>query len=144
MYDDLVKKLRHCENEISCNDCEYTYHCGGEKMNIGEAADAIEDLQGFLGEAERDRDEYMERMDKMADLMPRWVSGKDKLPEEAYGCLMAIIWDSYGDDSFLNYYPELIGWDGEQWNDYEGEEIPLEVVYWMKLPTIPEPPEEET
>ena len=53
MCDDLVKKLRHCENEISCNDCEYTYHCGGEKTIIGEAADAIETLLAKLDEYQR-------------------------------------------------------------------------------------------
>lgn len=74
---------------------------------------------------------------------PQWISVKERLPEEPYGCL-AVVWDNprYDGDMFLNYYPEFVGWDGETWNDADGEEIPLDVVYWMKMPQIPEPPKE--
>ena len=47
-YDELITKLRCCSESISCRDCEYTYHCGGEKMNITEAAYAIEELNKQL------------------------------------------------------------------------------------------------
>ena len=75
---------------------------------------------------------------------PQWISVTETLPEEPYGCL-AIVWDDprYGGDMFLNYYPEFVGWDGETWNDADGEEIPFDVVYWMKMPQIPEPPKGE-
>ena len=74
---------------------------------------------------------------------PQWIPVTERLPEEPYGCL-AIVWDNprYDGDMFLNYYPEFVGWDGETWNDADGEEIPFDVVYWMKMPQIPEPPKE--
>jgi hypothetical protein len=49
-----------------------------------------------------------------------------------------------GGDDFLNYLPYFAGWDGEQWNDGDGMQVPFEVVYWMPLLPLPEPPKEET
>lgn len=78
------------------------------------------------------------------EISTKWIPVTTRLPEEAYACL-AIVWDNnpHTGDMFLNYYPEFIGYDGESWNDYSGDAIPLDVVYWMKLPQIPEPPKEE-
>jgi hypothetical protein len=97
------------------------YDTGYAKL-IYDAADAIEELS-----------------------KPKWIPVTERLPEEAYACL-AIVWDNnpYSGDTFLNYYPEFVGYGGGSWNDYNGDEIPLDVVYWMKLPQIPEPPKEET
>lgn len=65
-YTKLVEDLRKCadRDRMDCSHCEYEqfYPCRG-KLAM-DAADAIEDLEGFLSEAERDRDEYMERMEK--------------------------------------------------------------------------------
>ena len=44
----------------------------------------------------------------------------------------------------LNYYPDFVGYDGGTWNDSDGAEIMFEVVYWIRMPKIPEPPKEET
>ena len=61
MYDELLKRLRNrriCIQQLgTLNDYPL----------LGEAADAIEELTGFVQEAERDRDEYRERLDKAAD-----------------------------------------------------------------------------
>jgi hypothetical protein len=97
------------------------YDTGYAKL-IYDAADAIEELS-----------------------KPKWIPVTERLPEEAYACL-AIVWDNnpYSGDTFLNYYPEFVGYGGGSWNDYNGDEIPLDVVYWMKLPQIPELPKEET
>ena len=57
MYDDLAKRLRYAasyDERIVIETCK-------------EAADAIEELTGFVQEAERDRDEYRERLDKAND-----------------------------------------------------------------------------
>lgn len=90
-----------------------------------------------------------ETLDQAADAIeelskPRWIPVTERLPEEAYACL-AIVWDNnpYSGETFLNYYPEFVGYGGGSWNDYNGDEIPFDVVYWMKLPQIPEPPKEE-
>lgn len=54
MYDELVKRLRE-HNGWALNE------------TLDQAADAIEELSGFVQEAERDRDEYKERLDKTND-----------------------------------------------------------------------------
>lgn len=73
------------------------------------------------------------------NIMSEWISVEDRLPEEAYGCLVVV------DDTepmtgrdFLNILPYFVGWDGDRWNDYEGEQCPFEVRYWMPLPEVPE------
>ena len=74
----------------------------------------------------------------------KWVSINKLKPESPYGCLV-IIWDEnpMTGDMFLNYLPYFVGWDGEQWNNENGERIPFEVAYWMKLPEIPKYAEDE-
>lgn len=68
-YTELINALRHCSYEgiVKCNECKYSgkeWPFGCEEELMKDAADAIEDLEGFLAEAERDRDEYEERMRK--------------------------------------------------------------------------------
>ena len=133
MYEELIKRLR--ERAAWINFPHHGEECPTEDaMLMKQAADAIEELQG--------RSKVLEKVaDKWCETVPKWIPVTERLPEEPYGCL-AVVWDNtrYGDgDMFLNYYPEFVGWDGETWNDADGEEIPLDVVYWMKMPQIPEP-----
>lgn len=68
----------------------------------------------------------------------KWTPVDEGLPKSPYGCLL-IVWDTEpmtGGD-FLNYLPYFAGWDGEQWNDADGDQVPFEVAYWMPLPTLP-------
>jgi hypothetical protein len=116
---------------------------------MNEAADAIEELSGLVdhygGETGiKNLQEYASKYWDLLKNAPHWIPVTERLPEEAYACL-AIVWDNnpYSGDTFLNYYPEFVGYGGGSWNDYNGDEIPLDVVYWMKLPQIPEPPKEE-
>lgn len=135
MYEELTQRLR--ETSMDFGEADHI------SVMLLEAASAIEKLSSagsIYGKAwtlgyDAGRDENM----------PHWIPVKEQLPEEPYGCL-AIVLDNnvMTGDTFLNYYPEYIGFDGESWNDCDGEEIPLEVVYWMKMPKIPEPPKEET
>lgn len=68
MYDELIRSLRCCVGN-PCDDCKfrgiYTDSC--DEALKTEAADTIEELVGFVQEAERDRDEYRERLDKAND-----------------------------------------------------------------------------
>lgn len=66
----------------------------------------------------------------------QWIPCSERLPEKPFGCLVTV-WDSTptgeGDD-FENVLPYFVGWDGEQWNDGDGEQCPFEVIAWMPLP----------
>jgi len=66
---------------------------------------------------------------------PKWILCSERLPEEPYGCLVTV-WDTnpVTMDEFENILPYFVGWDGEQWNDGDGEQCPFEVVAWMPLP----------
>lgn len=67
--------------------------------------------------------------------MSEWISVKDRLPEDAFGCLVTILdTDLRTQDEFENILPYTVGYDGETWNNFCGEPIPFEVVAWMKLP----------
>mgnify|MGYP002515037756 CR=1 FL=1 len=67
--DELVKRLRE-HNGWALNE------------TLDQAADAIEELIGFVQEAERDRDEYRERLDNANELMQkRWIPVTERLPE---------------------------------------------------------------
>ena len=99
MYEALVARIRyHIQkaNFMGLKDAEST-------LLLGEAADAIEELTGFVQEAERDRDEYRERLDKANDAieelgrdldsmneanialygaLPKWIPVAERLPKE--------------------------------------------------------------
>lgn len=98
-----------------------------------------------------------EREDDVVDMIERvhaytpaeimagqWVPvTEETMPKEPYGCLL-IVWDTPydGGDDCLAYYPGFAGWDGTQWNDGDGQQVPFEVAYWMQLPPMPQPPKE--
>jgi hypothetical protein len=63
-----------------------------------------------------------------------WISVSEKLPENAFGCLVTVEEDDiYGEPQRV-IYPEFVGYDGETWNDADGEPISFEVIAWMPLP----------
>lgn len=66
---------------------------------------------------------------------PHWIPVEQALPEEPFGCLVTV-WDTnpFTMDEFENILPYFVGWDGEQWNDADGEQCPFEVIAWMPLP----------
>lgn len=70
---------------------------------------------------------------------PQWINVEDRMPEEPFGCLLIVEdCEPFTGKEFLSYLPYFAGWDGEQWNDADGERVPFEVLYWMPLPKIPE------
>lgn len=66
---------------------------------------------------------------------PVWIPVSERLPEEAYGCLVTVMdYEPSTQTDFENILPYFVGYDGNGWNDGDGETIPFEVIAWMPLP----------
>ena len=66
---------------------------------------------------------------------PHWIPVTEKLPEEPFGCLVTVMdTNPMTMEDFENILPYFVGWDGEQWNDGDGEQCPFEVLAWWGLP----------
>lgn len=64
-----------------------------------------------------------------------WIPVSERLPDEAFGCLVTVMdCEPSTQTEFENILPYFVGYDGETWNDADGEEIPFEVIAWQKLP----------
>ena len=65
----------------------------------------------------------------------RWISVNERLPETAFGCLVTVYeTDRRTGEEFEAILPYAVGYDGETWNDIDGEVIPFEVIAWRPLP----------
>ena len=64
-----------------------------------------------------------------------WIPCSDRLPEDAFGCLVTIIdCEPSTQTDFENILPYVVGYDGDSWNDADGNVIPFEVIAWQPLP----------
>ena len=64
-----------------------------------------------------------------------WIPVSERLPDESFGCLVTVMdCNPSTQTEFENILPYFVGYDGETWNDADGEEIPFEVIAWRKLP----------
>lgn len=63
-----------------------------------------------------------------------WIPCSERMPEEPFGCIVTV-WDTnpLTMDDFENVLPYFVGWDGEQWNDGDGERCPFEVIAWKAV-----------
>lgn len=61
----------------------------------------------------------------------QWTPCSERMPEEPFACIVTV-WDTNPCtmDDFENVLPYFVGWDGEQWNDADGERCPFEVIAW--------------
>lgn len=65
----------------------------------------------------------------------RWNPCSEKMPDEPFGCFVTVMdTNPITQEEFENILPYFVGWDGEQWNDADGERIPCEVLAWKPLP----------
>ena len=64
-----------------------------------------------------------------------WIPVEERMPEEAFGCLVTVMdCNPSTQTDFENILPYFVGYDGDSWNDADGERIPFEVVAWQPLP----------
>ena len=86
--------------------------------------------------APNEANKIMDAFDEYVDSNePHWIPVTERLPEEPFGCLVTV-WDTnpITMEEFENILPYFVGWDGEQWNDDDGEQCPFEVIAWWGLP----------
>ena len=80
---------------------------------------------------------FMNQIKEMptVDPEPHWIPVTERLPEEPFGCFVTVMdTNPLTMEEFENILPYFVGWDGEQWNDDDGEQCPFEVLAWMPLP----------
>lgn len=125
---DLVKDV--CDAIMSCCGSHY------DEETDDEVYDDIREIDAIL----KCNKEMRIALKNMPSAEPerktgRWIPCSERLPEEPYGCLVTV-WDTniITMDEFENILPYFVGWDGEQWNDADGEQCPFEVIAWMPLP----------
>ena len=116
--DALDEQIKFCENAL----CDFNISLKDEYAVKVERASlcAYKEILEYLPSAQPEQ---------------RWIPCSESLPEEPYGCLVTV-WDTnpITMDEFENILPYFVGWDGEQWNDGDGEQCPFEVTAWMPLP----------
>lgn len=77
-------------------------------------------------------------------LEQRWIPVSERMPEEPYGCLVTVEDEEpMTGQWFETILPYFVGWDGERWNDADGEQCPFEVIAWIPLPEEPYKAESE-
>ena len=73
MYEDLIKRLRRCE-QFRCRECKYEQVMGCRAKLNSEAADAIEELS-------RDLDCMNDANIALYGALPKWIPVTERLPE---------------------------------------------------------------
>ena len=78
--------------------------------------------------------EWLEELKQLRE-QTTWIPYSERLPEEALGCLVTVMdCEPSTQTDFENILPYFVGYDGETWNDADGNVIPFEVIAWMPLP----------
>ena len=74
-------------------------------------------------------------MEDAPTVEPHWIPVTERLPKEPFGCFVTVMdTNPITMEEFENILPYFVGWDGEQWNDADGEQCPFEVLAWWRLP----------
>lgn len=108
-------------------------------MTNSEAVNWLNNLIDDIGAPQHsslwDYEQALSEIKELIGAGSQWISCSERLPEYPFGCLVTV-WDTdpITMDEFENILPYFVGWDGEQWNDVEGEQCPFEVIAWMPLP----------
>ena len=128
LIEKIIEKLEEIQIENTCSDCPHKEKCDEVQENI---SDETTDLCGATIKALA-----IEIVKREAEQCNNgWIACSERLPEEAFGCLVTVMdCEPSTQTEFENILPYFVGYDGETWNDADGEEIPFEVIAWQPLP----------
>ena len=119
-FDDAIEivKQEAAEYEECYKDCEECEAYNKEKHHCPKFCKVIKETVKEIEENHND-----------------WIPCSERMPEEAFGCLVTVIdFNPVTQNEFENILPYVVGYDGNGWNDIDGETIPFEVIAWMELP----------
>lgn len=114
-------------------------------MEVSRAIDLIDDKMcwgrgTFSVHHMPEYDEYWQAGEMAIDALKkqeegRWHPCSEKMPAAPFGCFVTVMdTNPITQEEFENILPYFVGWDGEQWNDADGERTPFEVIAWKPLP----------
>lgn len=122
LMSEQVKELR-----ILANLAEDAKFPADIAYSINNAADTIEELSAKLASANMER--------STAYYNNGWIPCSERLPKEPFACLVTIMdCEPMTQTDFENVLPYHVGYDGQRWNDADGDAIPFEVIAWMPRP----------
>lgn len=107
-----------------------------------EAADTIEFLSAKMQAANKEI-EALNIIKEIGDEVAanlEWTYCRDgnNLPTEPFGCIVTVIdTEPMTQTDYESILPYHVGYDGKQWNDIEGNQIPFEVIAWRPAPREP-------
>ena len=128
LIEKIIEKLEEIQIENTCSDCPHKEKCDEVQENI---SDETTDLCGATIKALAI--EIVKQT--AAEYNNGWIPCSVRLPDEAFGCLVTVMdCNPSTQTEFENILPYFVGYDGETWNDADGEEIPFEVIAWQPLP----------
>ena len=132
-------KLEEVLQALEQPECEDAVSRKALKNIVEDFREFINDLNDYTPIPRDDYKGYMEYLDDINNLpsvtpKQRWIPVTERLPEDAYGCLVTVHYDDYYTGEHDAVYREAVGWDGETWNDRSGLPIDYEVIAWMPQP----------
>ena len=103
----------------------------------------LEEAKHEICLSDEDLEHYQNGIDNAIEIVKQeaercnsgWILCSERLPEEAFGCLVTVMdCEPSTQTDFENILPYHVGYDGDSWNDADGNVIPFEVIAWMPIP----------
>ena len=119
---DEIKKWLECCTHVTCNGCPYDEDGCATSQQIIDALDYIQQLENQIGE-------LTEKVAQLEEAQPKWISVKEKLPENDDNYLVFTS-DKY-EVEIANYYGDC------EWITRDLTNWIRHVTHWMPIPQMP-------